>query len=471
MKDECLQFTGVRSERIVKHVLAVAETRLFLGLKAVNARRVRSGPWSSHGHSGNERVAQPRGDRGRLMTALERQLGVRRSRTCFSTRARWRAAGRPSPALCAERSLDAAENRRQLSSYRRISSGRRFPDGRSAAARRTTRLTVATADQVKALIRSHAEGDDTRFYAIAMQVAAQAARSGHGKFAQELRELVDQVRARSKSVERKGFKPTPMAAPRGELAGVLTVGYPKTRLADMALLDPLRVQLERVLAEQRQRERLHEHGFPPMRKLLLIGPPGTGKTMTAAALAGELGLPLFSIQLDGLITKFMGETAAKLRLVFDAIQSTRGVYLFDEFDALGGERGARNDVGEIRRVLNSFLQFLEQDESESLVLGATNHVGLLDRALFRRFDAVLEYKLPTPHLARLVMRARLALLDTSDVDWHALSSVADGLSHADIVRACEQAAKNAILNHTTKIDTRALSEAIAERCSPLSSEG
>jgi len=179
---------------------------------------------------------------------------------------------------------------------------------------------MATADQVKALIRSHADGDDTRFYAIAMQVAAQAARSGHGKFAQELRELVDQVKARAKAtVSARGPKPVPLAQPRGELAGLLTVGYPKTRVADMALPEVLGARLERVLTEQRERDRLREHGFSPMRKLLLVGPPGTGKTMTAAALAGELGLPIFSIQLDGLITKYMGETAAKLRLVFDAI--------------------------------------------------------------------------------------------------------------------------------------------------------
>lgn len=101
-----------------------------------------------------------------------------------------------------------------------------------------------------------------------------------------------------------------------------------------------------------------------------------------------------TIQLDGVITKYMGETAAKLRLVFDAIQSTRGVYLFDEFDAIGGRRTSTNDVGEIRRVLNSFLGFLEMDDSESLIIGATNHASLLDRALFRRFDAVLEYGLP-----------------------------------------------------------------------------
>lgn len=323
---------------------------------------------------------------------------------------------------------------------------------------------MATAEQVKALIKSHAEGDDTRFYAIAMQVAAQAARSGHGKFADELRELVDQVKARSKAIEPvRGPKAVPLAQPRGELAGLLTVGYPKTRLADMALSEALRTRLDRVVTEQRQRDRLREHGFSPMRKLLLVGPPGTGKTMTAAALAGELGIPLFSIQLDGLITKYMGETAAKLRLVFDAIQSTRGVYLFDEFDALGGERGTKNDVGEIRRVLNSFLQFLEQDESDSLVLGATNHVGLLDRALFRRFDAVLEYALPSAEIAASVMKARLGLLDASGIDWNFASKQAEGLSHAEIAMACEQAAKNAILDHTTVVHDAELAFALDER--------
>ena len=162
---------------------------------------------------------------------------------------------------------------------------------------------------------------------------------------------------------------------------------------------------------------LREHGLGPLRKVLLLGPPGTGKTMTATVLAGELGLPLFAIQLDGLITKYLGETAAKLRLIFEAIEETRAVYLFDEFDALGSERAARNEVGEIRRVLNSFLQFLEQDDSDSFIVAATNHPQLLDRALFRRFDSIVEYSLPSPACAEQVLQARLALLDTRGVNW------------------------------------------------------
>ncbi|MBL4684014.1 MAG: ATP-binding protein [Nannocystaceae bacterium] len=323
---------------------------------------------------------------------------------------------------------------------------------------------MAKAAQIKALIRSHAEGDDSRFYAIAMQVAAQAARSGHGTFAQELRDLVDKGKAQSHAASPLlPPKPVALTQPRGELSGLLSASYPKTRLGDMALGAPLREKLDRVLHEQRERERLRAHGFAPQRKLLFVGPPGTGKTMTASALAGEMGVPLFTIQLDGLISKFMGETSAKLRLVFDAIAETRGIFLFDEFDALGSQRDAGNDVGEIRRVLNSFLQFLEQDDSESLIIGATNHVALLDPALFRRFDGVFEYELPSAEIVTSVMQSRLALLDTAEMDWAQVAARAEGISHAELTRACEQAAKSALLNHETRVDTDDLISALSER--------
>ena len=321
---------------------------------------------------------------------------------------------------------------------------------------------MASSDQLKALIKSHADGDDARFYAVAMQVAAHAARSGHGRFAVELRELVDKAKEAAPGVRGK-LRPVPVVQPRGELAGLLTASYPKTRLGDMVLGPRVRPRLERVLVEQRQHARLVAHGFAPLRKLLLVGPPGTGKTMTASALAGELALPLFKIQLDGLITKFMGETAAKLRLIFDAIEQTRAVYLFDEFDALGGDRGTKGDVGEIRRVLNSFLQFIEQDDSESLIVGATNHASLLDQALFRRFDGMIDYTLPSAAEAEAVMKARLSLLSLDRLEWPKARRAATGLSHAEIVRACEQAAKIAILDHTTTIATAGLVDALRER--------
>jgi len=320
---------------------------------------------------------------------------------------------------------------------------------------------MASSAHVKALIRSHAEGDEERFYSIALQMAAQEARLGHAKFAQELRDLVEDVR--KKHFQPSRSKTIPIVQPHGELAGLLTASYPKARLTDMVMDASVSKQIEEILSEQRQRDRIREHGYQPLRKLLLLGPPGTGKTMTASVLAGELALPQFTIQIDGLITKYLGETASKLRLIFEAIGETRGVYFFDEFDALGGERAAKNDVGEIRRVLNSFLQFLEQDDSDSIIIGATNHPTLLDKALFRRFDCVLRYSLPTVEIAESIMRARLGLVNVKSVDWKTSARAARGLSHADIARACELAAKRAILGRTTQVTTKDVVAALRER--------
>lgn len=326
---------------------------------------------------------------------------------------------------------------------------------------------MATAEQVNALVRSHAEGDETRFYSVAIQVAAEAARKGQHHVAKELKGTIERARVDDEPRMRVA-RPTPVSQPRGELAALMTASYPKAQISDMSLGVQTRDQLQRVITELRQVDSLESKGFLPLRRILLVGPPGTGKTMSARALAGELRLPLFTIRLDGIITKFMGESAAKLGLVFTAMAHTRGVYLFDEVDALAGERGNSNDVGEIRRVLNSFLQFLENDDSQSLLVAATNHSQLLDRAIFRRFDAVIEYSLPTEDLAEQVIRNRLALVPLEDVDWTAVSAAAAGLSHGEITLAAEKAAKDTIIAEMSGITTDLLVAALRERSSVTS---
>jgi ATPase family protein associated with various cellular activities (AAA) len=217
---------------------------------------------------------------------------------------------------------------------------------------------MTTASHIVALVRSHVDGDEERFLSVARQLAAHEARQGHGKLAQELRELIDAAKGKSATVARRGAGPVPLAQPKGELSSLLAARYSDIRLSTMVLGAELHERLARVITEQRQQERLRARGLAPRRKLLLVGPPGSGKTMTASALAGELKLPLFTVLYDGLIGKLMGETATRLRLVFDAIAVQRGVYFFDEFDAIGSQRSGPNDVGEIRRVLNSLLHFL-----------------------------------------------------------------------------------------------------------------
>lgn len=320
---------------------------------------------------------------------------------------------------------------------------------------------MPTAQQIKALVKSYAEGDGEHFLSVALQIAAQAARSGKGKLAQELRDLVDEIKTKQSSG--KLGRAVPIARPKGELAGLLAVTFPKTRFNEMVLGQSAKSKLERVIREFRNLARLREHGLAARRKLLLIGPPGCGKTMTASALAGELKLPLFSVQLHGLITKFMGETAAKLALIFDAMADTRGVYFFDEFDAIGADRGTANDVGEIRRVLNSYLQFLEQNESDSLIIAATNYVEMLDEALFRRFDDVIEYVRPEDGQIDDLVRNRLQTFLGKRISWKSIRGEACGLSHAEIARACDDAAKDCILGGTKQVNTTDLVSALKER--------
>jgi hypothetical protein len=315
-------------------------------------------------------------------------------------------------------------------------------------------VVAGSAEHFKALVRSHAAGDDAAFYSVAMQVAAQEARKGHHRIAADLKSAVESSRT-------SGPKVTSIAQPRGDLADLVIATHPEVALKELVLPAGLASQVRRILTEQRQRKNLLDHGFEPVHRLLFEGPPGTGKTMTAAVLAHELSMPLLTIRLDSLMSKFMGETASKLRVIFDAAEQQRAVYLFDEFDALGGDRTG-NDVGEARRILNSFLVFLENNRSESLIVAATNHRQILDRALFRRFDMVLDYALPDPKQGAAVMRGRLGTL-AKGVRWASLASVMEGLSHADLVRAAESAAKSVILNGSTQITAEDLRDSLEAR--------
>ncbi|MCR4322128.1 MAG: ATP-binding protein [Candidatus Brocadiaceae bacterium] len=315
-----------------------------------------------------------------------------------------------------------------------------------------TNLLMATADQIKTLIKSHFENDPDRFMTIALQIAAHEAKHGHGGFADEVRKLID----KSKTSQ---FKIKPISP---ELSGLIIEVEPKERLAELIVSDELKNKIQRILKECRQKDKLEKYGLSNRRKLLLTGPPGTGKTMTSSVIAKELHLPLFIILMDKMITKFMGETSAKLRQVFDVIKDRPGVYFFDEFDAIGAERGMDNDVGEMRRVVNSFLQFIEQDKSESMIVAATNNVTLLDKALFRRFDDVLHYNLPTKAEVKELIENRLGpFMDNIKAD--SISNIAGKLSHAEITQACLDAIKEAVLENKTTVDKTLLERMLKDR--------
>lgn len=310
------------------------------------------------------------------------------------------------------------------------------------------------------MLQSRAEGDDEQFYSIALQIAASEARQGRRSTAEALRTAVEA--ARSQNTE--STVAIPFARPRGDLEGLIELRQPRHILKDVVLEARVRDRLDDLVRQQHKRNWLREHNRTPSRKLLFLGPPGSGKTMTAEALAGQLHLPLFVIRLEALITRYMGDTAAKLRLVFDETAKRRGVYLFDEFDAVGGKRNAGNDVAEMRRVLNSFLQYMEEPSStDSVILGATNHPELLDKALLRRFDVVLTFEMPSAADIKRVIVGALRPFKLHRPAWSKITAEAAGLSQAEITKAVEEAVKAAILDERDSIPTEALIQRLGER--------
>ncbi len=313
---------------------------------------------------------------------------------------------------------------------------------------------MATAEQLRALIRSHFSDDSERFYTIALQVAAHESQQGHGALAVDIREIIDKAR------KHKGLRVIKFPQ---DLRGLVFSEKPNTPKATLVMPDILMTRIDRIIHEYREQDKLKTHGFSHRRKILLIGPPGTGKTMTTQVLAHELRLTMNTVQVDKLVTKFMGETSAKLRQIFELIQQEPGVYLFDEFDAIGGERSLDNDVGEMRRVLNAFLQFIEQDTSDSIIVAATNSPNLLDRALYRRFDDVLYYNLPDDKSMKSLMQNIMGGFVSNKFLWKEALQEAKGLSHAEIDQACRDAIKQAILDNKEKLNIGLVKQMLNER--------
>ena len=300
---------------------------------------------------------------------------------------------------------------------------------------------MATADQILSLIRNHLNNDDTQFRKVALQISAVEARSGHAIVARTIQELLNQKKT-SLGTVRLVFK-------NKDIDDLLLQVDTYDDMTSLVLSQELKEKLDRVIKEYLKKETLSKYGLANRRKLLLYGASGTGKTMTASALAKEFNLPFFVVRTEKVVTKFMGETGQKLGRIFDFINEVPAVYLFDEFDAIGSQRGMDNEVGEQRRILNTFLQLLERDDSDSFIIAATNSIESIDKAMFRRFDDVIEYKLPDREQRLALLRDYL--YTAKDLDFSSAEPLFDGMSHAEIKMVCSDIFKESLLNDK-KID-------------------
>jgi len=204
-------------------------------------------------------------------------------------------------------------------------------------------------------------------------------------------------------------------------------------------------KVKRIIQEYRKKDVLRKNGLLNRSKILLIGTPGTGKTMTASVIANELYLPLYIINFDRLLTNYGDESSTKLREVFKHIKKVRGVYLFDEFDAILSDQSMNNKGGEMQKILNAFLQHLEDKVLDSIIIVATRYPCLLHKSLFRRFDDVIEYKIPDEEQIMRLFRTQLYGKASNTIFSEKVYRHAIGLNHEDVVKVCEDAIKYAIL--------------------------
>lgn len=314
-------------------------------------------------------------------------------------------------------------------------------------------------DVLKQLLKAHAASDPAAFRKAALQLAASESKAGHIRVAEELRAIIAELPIAQPQQSRRVLE---FGQARGELQDLLEGGYRDERLRDIVLPDDDRLLLTRVLQENRERAELESWGVPPRRRLLFWGPPGCGKTLTAKVIAGELGLPLMTVRFDGLFSRFLGATAGHLKVIFDEMPRRPAVYLFDEFDAIGKHRGDNQDIGEVRRVVTSFLQLMDADRSSSVIIAATNFDEVLDRAVFRRFDVAMGFELPSASKLRALLGLRLQSFKVPSETISKVAKQLEGLSFADATRVCDDAIRTMALDRRRQLEPDDLFNALKD---------
>jgi len=232
---------------------------------------------------------------------------------------------------------------------------------------------------------------------------------------------------------------------------------------EMVLATETEDKIRRIEKEFAAKERLALHGLKYRQKILFYGAPGCGKSMSAERIAWNLGLPFLKVRFDTIISSFLGETASNLSTLFEGIKDYPCVLLLDEFDIVGKTRTNSQDIGEMHRIVNILLTLLEEYNSKGILIATTNLENVLDQALFRRFDDIIE--IPKPSKEEILRLAKLTLSSiekSNNIDWDFLANKMNGFSAAIVVKIVNDAAKVAIINGAKLIEQHHIEKSLDE---------
>ncbi len=313
--------------------------------------------------------------------------------------------------------------------------------------------------ELKQLFRAYREGDELAFRRAAQEIIEEEESKQHAALARDLRRII--AGGGSAAIAEGVTLPPPPMDREGEWP-LAEVRHPSRLIDDLVLSGKMLERLQSIADEFHRWNELDRCGVPRRQRLIFYGPPGCGKTSVAEALAAEIGLPLLVIRLDSVVSSYLGETASNLHRIFDYARAGSWVILFDEFDALGKARDDPTEHGEIKRVITAFLQMLDGFHGASLLVAATNHERLLDPALWRRFDEVLDFPRPTVHQMRKLLRLRLRSVVHTGIDIDAMARELKGLPHAAVEKVAWDAQRFAILDQRESVTATDVRRAVLD---------
>lgn len=319
---------------------------------------------------------------------------------------------------------------------------------------------MTRADHLKRLIQSHNCRDDSAFRDAASKIIEEEREKHHAIVAYELEQILNgDIRDVPQRTDMLLFDPPPVDI--DSKTPLFQIRRPEKYLSDLVLGEALQRFLGRLLREFADWEILQANGLQPVQRVLFCGPPGCGKTAAAEAIAGEIGLPLLYVRFDAIVSSLLGETASNLQKVFDYARKGQWVIFFDEFDAIARSRDDVTEHGEIKRVVNSFLQILDNFRGRSLVIAATNFEQSLDPAIWRRFDEILHFDKPTADQLRSLVRIRLRPLRYEADQAEEIVGAVSGSTFADAERVCLDIRKHAALNGDVAVTEEAMRDSVS----------
>jgi SpoVK/Ycf46/Vps4 family AAA+-type ATPase len=311
---------------------------------------------------------------------------------------------------------------------------------------------------LRQLIRTATDGNQTAFKSVVEEVINEERQRQHHLLANDLERILYGIEKKQSLSTKTWSAEIPKDNERG--LPLINISEPVRSFEEIILSPENTHIISRILLEYNRKDLLSSYGLRPINKILFYGKPGTGKTLAAEVIARELEFPLVTVRLDSVVSSFLGETSANLGKVFNFISSGSFVVLFDEFDGLAKERALDSEHGELKRVVNAFLQLIDSYKGDSILIAATNHEKLLDSAIWRRFDEAMLLQCPTQPQIKKFLELKLSGVrrdyDESDKD---IPLLFEGISFADIERVLIRAIKTMILNGKEFITKSDLEEA------------